>query len=406
MRYILILITSLYFNFECKASLYQCDKPEASPILVDTSPKKINLSYKSATWNESIRSNNKTPYLIYYVVDSAEPFMKHSVFFESANLIKKCSDGININFALILNSLYTERNQIIVCKDKALRFINLSDFPAIDSNLLLKREHIKNGDHTLNDRGPMKYLVKYENSINETFYKYPLAHPDFLHDLLNFIQTEKTLFAKSKYMPFVHLKSHGSEKTILSGLHNCQLEAKTRAQRDQMNKILNKSDRSFLNEINSVEDALKNLEEFDIVISKLGLGTNAGTVGNLNLGNYNLGNYNLGSVAGLGETYGLGADLSFGLYHVTLNAVFDDLYAKNKQLIGFLMLESCESRRDSTFTLIYMKSIQGYYSASQSLWYRNFDWWNLLQTSQNSSKELIKILKNESEYIKNIEIMD
>src|SRR6478735_5796258 len=82
----------------------------------------------------------------------------------------------------------------------------------------------------------MSYFVRKKKVVNEAFYNFPLAHPDFLYDLVNLIKNDKSLFHQDEYMPFLNLKSHGSRQNVLSGLHDCQIQAKTLSQKAYLEK--------------------------------------------------------------------------------------------------------------------------------------------------------------------------
>jgi hypothetical protein len=404
-----------------QANLYKCEDVNGEPVKVDeshripkveihkTDPYWINDNLSTARMHES-HNQNKTPFLIYYAIDSAEPFMKYSVNYEIAQLEKNCIGSSNVNFVALLNSLYVESNEFILCKNQRFQKVNLSQFPDLDFRLKVKHKSIGEGDHTINEMGPMSFLVKYEANINKPFSYFPLAHPDFLHELIELVINEKGLFPTNKYMPFLNLKSHGSSETVLSGLHSCQVRAKTKTQKEIVTLIL-KGDAEKLNSFNTSHEISQNLISYNELIDKLNLGTKAfggdATLGDTNLGDTNLGDTNLGdAISGLGANNGLGSEFAFGSYHVALNAVLADLFnPENGRVLGFLMLESCDTNRDAAFHHANLENVLGFYSAKHSLWYRNLNWWAILSKAQGSTRKLIELLDSDTKKIINIKVL-
>jgi hypothetical protein len=198
------------------ANLYRCSEADGKPELIaaDEPVAKMGVDRTEAHWVQGaqehvIHSQNKIPFLIYYAVDSAEPFMQLSTKYEVAQLEKNCKASSNVNFAALLNSLYLETNEIIVCKDQSLQKINLTQFPDLDFKLKRKLKSIGEDDHTTSDFGPMSFQVRYKANINKPFLLFPLAHPDFLYDLVELLITEERFFPTEKYLPFLNLKAHG-----------------------------------------------------------------------------------------------------------------------------------------------------------------------------------------------------
>ena len=403
------LLTSWFLlaSLGAKANLYQCEKPNGKLVPVEN--KSIEFEYKtqSAIWFpkalEDVNQNkDKIPFLIYYAIDTEEPFMKYSTAYETRKLKESCSK--NQNFAIVLNSKFVDENKIEICKSGILQTINLSDFPKLNSRLIVKKKFIGRGDHETNELGPMRYLVKYKDITRSSFAMYPLAHPDFLYSLIDFLIEEQTLFPTEKYIPLINLKSHGSEQTVLSGLYSCQIKAKSKSQNEILLRLLNRKERNTLNEF--TESNLMNLNEVDKILDKINLGTISGLGKESNRGQES----NLGRESSLGNAYfslgsndGLGTDLAFGLYHVALNAVLNDLFNKsNNRYLGFLMLESCDTNRDIGFNHANQNNILGIYSAQYSLWYRNLNWWTILKISNGSMAKILETLDADTSKIQNL----
>lgn len=403
-----LILTTLFFTNLALAGSYKCS-PEGMLQEVDYSEKKIELTETQPVvkpYAFDPRVNYKKPFLIYYAIDTDEPFMQYSVRYELANLRKACEESKNVNYVAILNSNY---HHFTICKDQKLRKINLPDhYPSLHEEFQRKEYYMSTADHTSFEKGPMRYLVRYKEQNRKPFLQYTLAHPDFLYSLIKLIISEKDLFPTEEWTPFLNLKSHGNRKNVLAGLHDCQEEAKKKSQQLMIDKHFTEDDKMFLKS----PDYYHYLNHYSF-LDKLALGASgpqkeAGlgefNLGEFNLGEFNLGEFNLGNViAGLGADEGLGADFSFGLHHITLSHVLNDLFnEKDENVLGFLMLESCDTNRDTKFHDGATPMIMGSYSAKASLWYRNLDWWTLMKKANGSSVELVKLLQDHTAKIKNI----
>lgn len=402
------------------ANIYSCNSPSGKPFLDQKSIKsELRLSYSEPLFASSyVNRENlefKTPFLIYYAIDSSEAFMQYSVRFEVAKLQQSCKKNPNVNFVVFLNSMYVNENSFLFCKDKKLSKINLREFPELNKSLIKKRKVISSGDHTEEETGPLKYLVMYFEETNKSFGQFPLAHPDFLYDLVNLVTTNKNFFPNENYAPFLNLKSHGSEDNVLAGMYECQKKAKELSAKKIVSQILNRDEIKFLERLNTPEKVESHIDEYERIISKLDLGIKPGLgefkseskLGNERLGNERLGNERLSIMgSGLGVSEGLGGQMAFGTAQIHLGWVLDDLFTEgSNRSLGFLMLEACDTNRDQEFFHTYLTNIFGYYTAKKSLWYRNMNWWEILERSEGKTENLIKILKEETPKIPNIEVV-
>lgn len=409
---LLVALTNTVF-----ANLYECRDGEDTPYLIKEPNHTVDFiktppSSSPLAIEPQIHKSDVRPYLIYYVVDSPEPYMKLTVKYEIAALKNACERSKNVNFIAFLNSLYTEKNEFIVCKDGKYGNFNFSKYTKLDSELKIKHQFIGKGDHTGIELGPMDYLVSYRPHLNAAFKKFPLAHPDFLYDLLNLATSEKDLFPRLEWMPFLNLKSHGSKTTVLSGLLDCQIQAKTLSQNESLKKIYSSEELEFLNSADFSSD----FEKANSLLERSGLGDSV-AVGGSSLGATHLGATHLSSgaraslgsthlsttVSGLGASNGLGTDFSFGLVHVGLTAVLSHLFnSDNKNILGFAMLEACDTDRDFDFFNVHTENVLGTYSAKNSLWYRNLNWSAILEQANGSTSKLYSLLIDYTAKIDNI----
>lgn len=410
------LITTflLAFSLSASANLYECKEGSKEPVAVqslstvDFASNPAHLFPKST--DLSVHGTRK-PFLVYYAVDSSEPFMQLTVKYEVAALKIACQNSNSVNFVAFLNSLYTEKNEFITCKDGNYKNVNLTDYPELNKKLKLKNNFIRSGDHTDGELGPMDYLVQYRSHLNESFGKFPLAHPDFLYDLINFSMSDADLFPAASYMPFLNLKSHGSKTNVLSGLLDCQVKAKTLTQEVSLKNAYTAEEIQFL--MNA--DFSENFKLADTLLEKIGLGSSV-AVGGSQLGGTNLGGTNLGTnrfslggtnlsstISGLGAGNGLGSEFSFGLYHVGLTAVFSHLFNEdNQNILGFAMLESCDTDRNVEFHHASIDNVLGLYSAKHSLWYRNLNWASIMYEANGSTQRLVELLNLHTSKIENV----
>lgn len=404
------------------AGVFKCTAADAKPDMIEGQEKLIDVTIKNPSMVDYAfdpRNNvdTKTPFLMFYAIDSAEPFMEYTIKYEMAEMKRSCRNSKNVNFVAFLNSDYVNKNEFVICKNQKFQRINFSSYPALDELLKKKREFIRTGDHFTANKGMMRYLVRYHKNNNEAFGQFPLAHPDFLYDLQMLITTNAELFPSDKYHQFLNLKSHGNKKNVLSGLHPCQTMGKTASQMNLIEKLLSPEEIKLLEEASYDEK----LEEVIPVLNKLGLGNLVGfeksetenpgknILGKNNLGKFNLGKSNLGqyflgeAAAGLGADSGLGAEFTFGLPHSALTTVLaQTTNADNRHMIGFVMLESCESNRNTAFHHQLLEGVLGIYSADHSLWYRNLNWWELMEKSEGVSSRLQKLVADEMMNVGNL----
>lgn len=404
-----------------RASLYSCNSPESKPSPL-RNQEKVELAFTNslpvfkATDENVSNLEHKKPFLIYYAIDSSEAFMKYSVRYEVAKLLKSCKTNPNVNFVAMINSFFVQKNQFLICKDQKARYVKLSEYPQLNQQLKLKKKFIVTGDHTSGETGPLKYMTKYFKEANKPFGKYILAHPDFVYDMIHLVSNNESLFPSHTYAPFINLKSHGSKFEVLAGMYECQDKAKKLSADQVISKILTQREIRYLKSMKTPEMVEENLEFYEAIISKIDLGSDKGVgafksegrSSSTNLGHDRLGHDRLGTaVSGLGVHQGLGSETAFGTINVALTWILDDLYPSgSKNSLGFLMLESCESNRYPYFFHEYLDNVFGYYSAKKSLWYRNLNWWEIMERANGSTEQMVKILREETPKIPNIDVIE
>jgi hypothetical protein len=409
------LIISLLISFLSHAGLYQCDTPDGEPKLITNNTKKVDyartIPYTASYIKEALVDiGTKKPFLIYYVVDTEEPFMQYTVNFELAELRRACESSENVNFVTFRNSEFYW-GKFSYCKNKKFYEDRLENFPELNEKLKAKRQAIWNGDQSDVISSPLKFVSRYSDDVKAVFYEYPLAHPDFLHDLTEFAITNEKLFPSTEFIPFMNLKSHGNVKTLLSGLQSCQVKSKTASQNAIINKVFNEGERMLLKNPSAYYYYPKSMHP---LMEKVALGLsiaakpeeNLGeySLGEYSLGEYSLGEYSLGDIySGLGSSEGLGAKFSFGTTQSGLSTVLNRLFnERNMKFVGFVVLESCDTNRKVAVHQEQLPFVLGMYSATNSLWYRNLNWSSLLFEAQGDTGKLIESLRMATNNIQNI----
>jgi hypothetical protein len=403
------------------AGLYQCKSPDAEPTLLPENSKKISYVKKAPYVVEYAKDErahaNKKPFLIYYAIDTEEPFMQISVKYELAELRKACERSEHVNYVAFLNSKVMNGGGDYVftyCKNKTFAEYNIKqNKPDLHEKLKIKRAALWEGDQGDTLQSPFEFTSRFSPEVTRAFYDYPFAHPDFVYEMINLAISEESLFPSSEFIPYLNLKSHGNNTSVLSGLQSCQKKSKIESQKEVLKKVLG-SNAEFL----TGGLPYYFLKQYGEMADKIALGPKIGktkqpgmgdySLGDYSLGDYSLGEYSLGdAISGLGASEGLGAEFAFGLTHAGLSRVIHRLFnEKNERFVGFVMLESCDTNRKHEYHQANLPFVLGMYSAKSSLWYRNLNWWELLEDAKGSSIRLIEAVSFQTSTIDNIVVQD
>ncbi len=187
----------------------------------------------------------KKPALMYYLADTDEPFMQYTVQHELDDLRRACEltasiPGAQANFTVFLNSYFVQRQigkaEFIACVNGVYR--DRQEFPAEIQRILEGKRRLLaqpeiNWEEIagpLFDPDKMRYITRFANNVPEirdAFFQHPYAHPDFFAVLFEFT---RALFPVENFVHFIHLKSHGSDRLLLTGLTVNGLKAKSDCQ--------------------------------------------------------------------------------------------------------------------------------------------------------------------------------
>lgn len=377
--------------------------PESQPAETTfTDPVVLDLS----------QDTRRTPALLYYVVDSEDPFMQMAVDYEMQQLKSACRQGGPINWLAVINSAILKDRYVAFCKDGHYGNQRITDsgfertFASVSAV----------------GQGPANGTLKFPVSVTAEnrpylplYAHYPMAHPDLFLKVLE--MTKEAFFPADQYDLFVHAKAHGSNHLMMTGL-----TPETLAR-----KVTNQT--AFWTSVNSSEAPLPGFALGDAgrsegitqppkFLRQAGLGEALGQAGlDANPpGSTPSDSRSVPLVDGLGQfLMGIGnAQINnyFGIWPMSLQKVLAYLKAgqsadRSGSPLAFLLIESCDSsiyQSDEQASSLYgLMPLGGFYSATGSLWYRNIDWDIIFDAwkTDPSSAHMINILANWTKKIPN-----
>lgn len=420
-------------------------------------------------YSHNLSSPRKKPYLFYYGIDTKEPFMQTAIDYELHSLKKVCTtDYPGVYWFAVINSFVDKINKYgrvlklkaLICNDEIREGTNERwhhiefDLESSEYDRLLRnyREgseqvYYKNGEIYLSYLNPnvnmdiLDYAYEEaEKKIWRNFKKYILTNPNTFIDLF---KVSQTYFKAKKFMPFVHLKSHGSPDFLLTGLSKESEEEKVTCQKDAIkavsdfihlpkvktplgvNSKFTPEDEDYLfysglgyvhmftdqskvqrlgiarmgiarmGEARMGDDRLG--EEQALGVARMGIARMGESgLGVARMGEARMGVARMGNRTGLGVGSNLRADNHFGFAHTKLPHALQILFGeKSSTELGFLMFEACDTNFNKTsdqydYIGAYLPNIKAFYSAKGSLWFRNLNWDELLVTAAEKSKVSFK----------------
>ena len=181
------------------------------------------------------RANASQTALIYYVVDTEEPFYQATVDYEVRSLRSVCdASHPNTNWIAFLNSwIVYNSNLYLTCVNGVLSQAHLSS----DLTDLITKISADSYDNAHPTEG-LKIALTHKPELNKLFKSYPLAHPEVLWHLLDFATTQ--VFPVDQYALTMTLKSHGSNELMLAGLTVDQKQEKIDRQKTVLSTYLQK----------------------------------------------------------------------------------------------------------------------------------------------------------------------
>jgi len=377
-----------------------------------------------------------TPVVIYYVVDTPEPYMQLALDYEIKAFEKSCNRERAANWVLFINSYFTQNDgEVIYCRNGLRHVVKLATAaPAVYQEIQDKIALL--ADHAVPPKvlaASMLFPVALtdQNMAYRNLYKtYPLANVDVFYHLKRWTE-QLDLFPTGQYLPVVHFKAHAARaheramNLLLTGMTNAALNEKIKEQEAHRNKIVNQPKFVVaLPKISYGQAGRNKLSVSETILDQIGLAkvptdseamTSADGKSKPGLGAYGLGAYGLGAY-GLGA-YGLVAQGFFGANAYAMQAAFDKLANEtpdgaatkgDEPRLGFALFEACEANINSSagmrlFATAGNRSIHALYAPSGFLWYRNLNWDEILsdKAARSSGKQLVKILSHSTGKIKN-----
>jgi hypothetical protein len=356
---------------------------------------------------------NQQAVLIYYASDTPEPFMQWTVDEEILALRRSCnSNQPSVNWLAFTNSYYIgdgtpgSGKAFLMCKGGVASMVAMP--ASLVSSIEAKRAWLA-GTSAADPLTLFEIRVPFPSDQGTDFSNYPLAHPDILRQILGFAGQ---LFPPSTYTPFLHLKSHGSEQMVLTGLTQDQVNDKTQCQNTiiQQKGItapLVKYGTAGLAGVSTSQVAQAQPQSAgaqgqlgEVGLGEVGLGEVG--LGEVGLGEVGLGEVGLGiGTAGLG-VHGLNVSNHFGSpANYVAAALYNagaDTPGQAKMYYGFLMLESCDSNvaAQNLYERIINDTghIDAFYSAQGTLWYHNLAWDEIFQTWSTGNAVTAKSLQD------------
>lgn len=367
-------------------------------------------------------SKSKRAALIYYAVDSPEPFMTISVDHEIKSLRQACKAAA-VDWVAVTNSFFMKRAvpSVAVCRQGKYsldpvdpKFVTLFN---LKRQILLDRAKAKpefmkwkfpggvpegNTDEEslalFNAEKEFASLPNFKPPFDakrtKDFMDYPLSHPEFVHDVLSYVRDR--IFEPTKYTYFVHLKSHGSHSLFLTGLTeeqakgkaDCQSGIIAKVKAEKISETLSKA--AGLGEIGLGEapgllgeapgglgEAPGGLGEAPGGLGEApgGLGEAPGGLGEApgGLGEIGLGEVGLGAPGGLGAAglgvNGLGALNHFGLGNTQMIQVLKTFLGNQSRLEDGIPITS----KDTEIAFLMFESCDSNNRKKQDVWREAFD---------------------------------
>lgn len=274
--------------------------------------------------------------LLYYAVDTAEPFMQKAVEHELSQLRSVCGQSV-AEWMAFVNSRFP---QFEWCRLGQIRTVSASFLP---DGLL---ERIADPTSDYNQRSP--YALAHSKDLNPLYQTYPMTHPEVFERVVRFAAEHY----EDRAGLVVHVKSHGSDVASITGLTAAQVEQKTIAQQRAM-RLAGPDGDLFLGDVGRG----RKLEELTESLSN-----ENGALGS--------------ELADIEQGFtGLGAASSFGTEKRHLLAMYEDFL--HEPAVHFLITESCHGG----MSLFDNRQHVNAFGTSGSLWYRNLDWDVLLAES-------------------------
>jgi len=234
-----------------------------------TSGKRVKLVANAPLVRETLAADNKRKTaLIFYIADTAEPYMQGSVAHEIRALIESCVSE-HVNWVAFVNSHYKNKTYLKCVGGKFSR----EKYAVENLDEKIKAIGDETFDPTLKNTSDARtklfdpaLALSHSSSLNKAYEHQPFIHPEIMKSILTYAMTK--IFSAKDFSYFVTIKGHGSSKFTLTGLTDEQLEKKVKDQ----SKALSKMKFDIVSDLKDGEVGLNVTKEQDILLGKLWLG--------------------------------------------------------------------------------------------------------------------------------------
>jgi hypothetical protein len=259
----------LAFGFGCKPEKKTEAESEPLGTTETVAGKKVKLIANAPLVRETLPADNKRKTaLIFYIADTAEPYMQGSVAHEIRALLEACVSK-HVNWVAFVNSHYKNKTYLKCFEGKFTK--EKYDIENLDEKI--KAIGDEKFDPTLKDANDPRtklfdpaLALAHPASLNKAYATQPFIHPEIMKTIMTYAMTK--IFSAKDFSYFVTIKGHGGSKFALTGLTDAQLEKKVKDQ----SKILSQMKFDIVSNMKEGEVGLNVSQTQDLLLGKLWLG--------------------------------------------------------------------------------------------------------------------------------------
>jgi hypothetical protein len=266
---LITVLGMMLVGYGCKPD--QKEEKESTPLgISDTvDGKKVKLIDNAPLVREMLPETNKRKTaLIFYIADTAEPYMQGAVAHEIRALLEACTDT-HVNWVAFVNSHYKNKTYLKCVEGK----FSKETYAIEDLDEKIKVIGDESFDPSLKDKNDARtklfdaeLALAHPASLNKAYQTQPFIHPEIMKTIMTYAMTQ--IFSAKDYSYFVTIKGHGGSKFALTGLTEAQLEKKVKDQ----SKILSQKNFDIVSNLKEGEVGLNVTSAQDILLGKLWLG--------------------------------------------------------------------------------------------------------------------------------------
>jgi hypothetical protein len=334
--------------------------------------------------------DHRTPAIVYYAVDTEEPFMQLAVSTEIRQLMETCTPELQTNFVIIRNSsIVYHRRHLLVCRNGYLTEAQLPE--TLDITNIMSEAAVRKPTF-ISLLKQIRFWTLPQLSTDDqrrTLLITPLSYPNVLLAVLHHITTR--LFPPEKYSIFLHIKAHGNAAYPVSGLLLSKKLQKDVLQEKVWLSLTGKAMPVF--HPAHLSPALPNQFISSEDLSKINLGDSPSAPTSLEPSDkapdpFFLGHDYLGDPRVSGrDMFGSNAAHIFKILRLLKQTAQN--VAPNLPVISFLILESCDAHLLDQIQekgLLNKFLLAAAYASRGALWYRNVKYNELIVKDLTTAK--------------------